>query len=61
MTSHITPSSTTELSATELSTKELSSKVPSPNKLPAAAVSATDVAPLLKIMEKVMLLMELLD
>ena len=50
MTSHTTPS-TTELSATELSTKELSSKVPSPNKLP-AAVSATDVAPLLKIMEK---------
>ncbi|AAN56439.2 nucleoside triphosphate pyrophosphohydrolase [Shewanella oneidensis MR-1] len=51
MTSHTTPS-TTELSATELSTKELSSKVPSPNKLPATAVSATDVAPLLKIMEK---------
>ncbi|MEL4243948.1 nucleoside triphosphate pyrophosphohydrolase [Shewanella xiamenensis] len=51
MTSHTTPS-TTELSATELSTKEPSSKVPSPNKLPATALLATDVAPLLKIMEK---------
>ncbi|MGL4747882.1 MAG: nucleoside triphosphate pyrophosphohydrolase, partial [Shewanella sp.] len=51
MTSHTTPS-TTELSATELSTKELSSKVPSANELPEAALSATDVAPLLKIMEK---------
>lgn len=51
MTSHTTPS-TTELSATELSTKAPSSKVPSANELSVAALSATDVAPLLKIMEK---------
>lgn len=51
MTSHTTPS-TTELSTAELSTKEPSSKVSSANELPEAALSATDVAPLLKIMEK---------
>ncbi|MCL1120249.1 nucleoside triphosphate pyrophosphohydrolase [Shewanella seohaensis] len=51
MTSHTTPS-ITELSTADLSTKEPSSKVPSANELSAAALSATDVAPLLKIMEK---------